>query len=55
MESSPVRLAGQKNIKITISIGVSSKLTDSLEGMVREADALLYNAKKEGRNRVETD
>ncbi|MDD5773071.1 MAG: diguanylate cyclase [bacterium] len=55
VESSPVELADKKNIKITISIGVSSKLTDNLEGMVKEADELLYKAKTAGRNRVEID
>ena len=43
---------GQNKIKVTVSIGVATVLTDSLDGMVRKADELLYQAKESGRNRV---
>jgi len=38
--------------KNTISIGVCTKLMDSLDDMIKEADKMLYIAKNEGRNRV---
>jgi diguanylate cyclase (GGDEF)-like protein len=53
IENSPIDITGKNEIKITVSIGVTLKMTGDLEGMVRAADALLYKAKKEGRNRVE--
>ncbi len=46
-------LNGERNV--TISIGVQTKLEDSLEEMVNKADGLLYVAKNAGRNRVESD
>jgi diguanylate cyclase (GGDEF)-like protein len=39
-------------IHITVSIGICTKLKDSLEEMINEADMMLYEAKKQGRNRV---
>jgi diguanylate cyclase (GGDEF)-like protein len=43
---------GGQILRITISIGVCARLQDSLEQMINEADALLYQAKNRGRNRV---
>lgn len=40
------------SIQVTVSIGVCTKLKDSLEEMVRRTDALLYEAKQNGRNKV---
>lgn len=40
---------------ITISIGVTVALADSLDSMISKADELLYIAKNSGRNRTETD
>jgi diguanylate cyclase (GGDEF)-like protein len=40
-------------IKVTASFGVCSNLGETLEDMLREADAMLYSAKKNGRNRIE--
>ncbi|MDM8524225.1 diguanylate cyclase [Desulfococcaceae bacterium HSG8] len=51
VEKSPVDIDGQK-IKITVSIGVATKPGNSLDGMVGEADRLLYDAKESGRNKV---
>ncbi|MBF0621155.1 MAG: diguanylate cyclase [Magnetococcales bacterium] len=46
---------GDKVIKITLSIGVATKLDEDLEAMVHQADRLLYKAKESGRNRVVID
>jgi len=39
-------------INITISIGYSAELSDSLEHMINDADKALYEAKESGRNKV---
>ena len=52
IESSSIEVDEDQTIKVTISIGVATELTDSLENMVNKADALLYEAKNSGRNKV---
>jgi two-component system chemotaxis response regulator CheY len=47
----PVALSEQRAIPITVSIGVASGATDHLQ-LLRQADAALYVAKTNGRNRV---
>ena len=45
----------QGDVAITISVGVASSCDWQAldgDGLIREADAALYHAKKEGRNRV---
>lgn len=42
-------------IRVTISMGITTRLDDSLEGMVGRADTLLYRAKRNGRNRLELE
>jgi len=42
-----------KELKFTISVGVCSELKGSLEQMIRFADQALYEAKNNGRNRIE--
>ncbi len=42
-----------EQVAITISIGVSSDVVDSLDTMIAAADTQLYRAKERGRNRVE--
>ncbi|NOR14716.1 MAG: diguanylate cyclase, partial [Candidatus Aminicenantes bacterium] len=42
-------------ISITVSIGVTTQIFDSLEETIRKADTLLYQAKQSGRNRVICD
>ncbi|NDY43442.1 diguanylate cyclase, partial [Dissulfurirhabdus thermomarina] len=41
-----------KNVKLRVSVGVATRLRDSLAEMITRADELLYEAKKAGRNRV---
>lgn len=41
-----------KTISVTISAGVTEELGESLESMMRQADAALYAAKSAGRNRT---
>ena len=42
-----------ENLKVTVSIGVTSSLDATLEDSIKEADERLYLAKQNGRNRVE--
>jgi len=42
-------------VNITISIGVTFNLHDSLDNMINASDAALYSAKESGRNRVVFD
>jgi diguanylate cyclase (GGDEF)-like protein len=43
---------GDKTIKTTVSIGVCAMPLSSLDEMIKQADLMLYKAKKSGRNRV---
>jgi diguanylate cyclase (GGDEF)-like protein len=47
---------GQKSVTVTVSIGAAAPGKDltSPEKVLKEADKMLYNAKKAGRNRVES-
>lgn len=45
-------LLDQGSIHYSISVGVTGNIGTSLEGMIHEADTLLYQAKKQGRNVV---
>jgi two-component system cell cycle response regulator len=47
----PVALSEQRSIPVTVSIGMASGATDHLQ-LLRQADAALYVAKTNGRNRV---
>lgn len=51
IEGSTVGFRGE-DIKITVSIGVTSTPEKSIDQMLTEADELLYEAKTSGRNRV---
>ena len=42
-----------KTIQVTVSIGVCQGAGDSLSGMIKSADEMLYKAKRAGRNRVD--
>ncbi|MDF1876697.1 diguanylate cyclase [Sulfurimonas sp. SAG-AH-194-L11] len=47
----PLELNSDKNLRITISIGVTSILKD-VDAMLETADKYMYEAKKSGKNRV---
>lgn len=51
VEGTVVEVAGQA-IRFTVSVGVCCDLRDTLEAMITEADNLLYEAKRGGRNQV---
>ncbi|TAN49538.1 MAG: diguanylate cyclase [Methylococcaceae bacterium] len=48
-------IVADQQLSVTVSIGVSTRVRDSIEDMVIAADALLYQAKQSGRNRVIID
>jgi len=54
IEKSEIQADG-KIIKLTISCGVCTSIQNSLEGMIKKADEMLYEAKESGRNRVVID
>lgn len=43
------------SLQFTVSAGVTSKISTSLEAMMHTADMLLYQSKQQGRNRVTAD
>lgn len=51
IEGTRIRFDGH-NIPVTASIGVTTSLSDSLQGMLQIADEGVYQAKHAGRNRV---
>lgn len=46
------KLARQKALQVTVSIGVAELTTETLEVVLKRADSALYEAKEAGRNRV---
>jgi diguanylate cyclase (GGDEF)-like protein len=42
-------------LSVTISLGATLELTDSLQAMIDRSDACLYRAKQSGRNRFVID
>jgi diguanylate cyclase (GGDEF)-like protein len=46
---------GMGEVKITVSIGISTQLGDSLDHMLKQADFHLYEAKENGRNMIVSD
>lgn len=55
IENSIFFLADGNQIRITVSIGVCTQLSESLDMMLNQADEFLYEAKRRGRNRVVID
>lgn len=43
---------GEEKISVTVSVGITTKVTDHVDTMISAADHLLYQAKHDGRNRV---
>ncbi|MDG9670307.1 diguanylate cyclase [Hahella sp. CR1] len=43
------------HLRLTVSIGATDVLGDSLDNLIRRADVLLYESKDNGRNRLTTD
>lgn len=43
------------SIRLTVSVGVTTKLANSVESMIKHADKMLYKSKKLGRNVVSID
>ncbi|HWV15991.1 MAG TPA: diguanylate cyclase [Cellvibrio sp.] len=55
LATTPLSLDEQRQLTVTASFGVdefSSHMSDSVEGFIQRVDALLYQAKHRGRNRV---
>ncbi len=54
VEEKEIQIESEK-ISVTISMGVTTQIADSLDETLNYADILLYQAKEEGRNRVVID
>ncbi|HEY3487826.1 MAG TPA: diguanylate cyclase [Gammaproteobacteria bacterium] len=55
IESKPFVLPEGGELRITVSLGVCTEPTEGLDFMLKKADELLYQAKKQGRNRAIID
>jgi diguanylate cyclase (GGDEF)-like protein/PAS domain S-box-containing protein len=59
IENQPVEIPGHPALTVTVSIGFSASdgegdiSSQTVEGLIKEADQALYRAKSQGRNRVE--
>ncbi|MBU0690166.1 MAG: diguanylate cyclase [Gammaproteobacteria bacterium] len=54
LEETTMDINGEST-RITVSIGISTLLADSVDAMISAADQMLYRAKQDGRNRVVMD
>ena len=52
IEALPIPVSDSESIHMTVSIGVSTQLAETLEEMINHADEALYKAKQTGRNQV---
>ena len=55
IENSPFEIDDETKHKVTVSIGLCSRISENLDGMLSRADELLYEAKDNGRNQVLSD
>jgi diguanylate cyclase (GGDEF)-like protein len=55
IENQKIEINDNQTLKFTISIGISSNIGDTYDEFIGNADKLLYQAKENGRNRVEID
>lgn len=55
VKASPITLFNDENLQLTISIGLAelTEETSNLDALLKRADVALYEAKKNGRNRIE--
>jgi diguanylate cyclase (GGDEF)-like protein len=53
VQDTTISLDDEQKIQITISLGVILNPEDTLTESISQADMLLYNAKQNGRNRIE--
>ncbi|MBU6953895.1 diguanylate cyclase [Hahella sp. HN01] len=54
VEQTPIPFLSD-HLRLTVSIGATDVLGDSLDNLIRRADVLLYESKDNGRNRLTTD
>lgn len=52
IEALPIPLDEKESIHLTVSIGVCTNITNTLEEMINHSDEALYTAKQNGRNQV---
>jgi diguanylate cyclase (GGDEF)-like protein len=52
IEGMPIHLDEKDSIHLTVSIGVTTTLPDTLDEMINRSDEALYTAKQNGRNQV---
>ncbi|HUX91090.1 MAG TPA: diguanylate cyclase [Gallionellaceae bacterium] len=52
IEGMPIHLDEKESIRLTVSIGVTTTLPDTLDEMINRSDEALYTAKQNGRNQV---
>ena len=56
VENTVITNTDGQELKVTISVGITtSRPQDTLETMLKRADSLMYQSKRNGRNKVMTD